>query len=100
MRFMDWLDLRDFGLDRHSAMLAEAARERQGRQGQQEATMNGLDRDGTAMEVVRAGTYQGRVANVVSSDDEEWCRRAGFAEREWRRLAFLRWLYRQGRLAV
>jgi hypothetical protein len=100
MMFMDWLDLRDFGLARYRAMLAEAARGRQGRQGQQEATMNGHDRDGTALDVAHAGTAQGSVANVAIGDDEEWCRRAGFTEREWRRLAFLRWLYRQGQLTV
>jgi hypothetical protein len=97
---MDWLDLRDFGLDRHRALLTDAARGWQRRQRRQEATMNGHDRDGTAMEAARAGTSQSRVADVALSDDEEWCRGAGFTEREWRRLVFLRWLYRQGRLTA
>ena len=96
----DWAELREFAVDRHRALLAEAAGGRQRRRRRQEATMNGQDRDGTAMEAARAGTSQSRVATVVIGDDEEWCLRAGFSEREWRRLAFLRWLYRQGHLAA
>ena len=30
--------------------------------------------------------------------EQEFCRLAGFTEAEWRRLVFLRWLYRSGRL--
>ncbi|HEX5505496.1 MAG TPA: hypothetical protein VFW96_22955 [Thermomicrobiales bacterium] len=32
------------------------------------------------------------------ADEDEWCRRAGFTPGEQRQLAFVRWLYRQGRL--
>jgi hypothetical protein len=96
----DWPELREFAVDRHHALLAEAAGGRQCWRRRQEATMNEQDRDGTATEAARAGTSQSQVATVAIGDDEEWCRRAGFTEREWRRLAFLRWLYRQGRLAA
>ena len=30
--------------------------------------------------------------------EQEWCRVRGFARRDWQRLVFARWLYRQGRL--
>jgi hypothetical protein len=30
--------------------------------------------------------------------EQEWCRVRGFSRREWQRLVFVRWLYRQGRL--
>jgi hypothetical protein len=95
MMFTDWLELREFGFARHRALLAEAARARQGRQRRGKATTNGHDRDGSASAATPANAVQVRVAGVAP-DDEEWCRRAGFTEAEYRRLAFLRWLYRRG----
>lgn len=36
---------------------------------------------------------------VYATDAEwDWARLTGFTQAEWRRLVFLRWLYRQGRL--
>ena len=42
----------------------------------------------------------GQPAGDEAGVDDEWLWRlhAGFSLREWRRLLFLRWLYRQGRL--
>jgi hypothetical protein len=100
MTFMEWLELHDLGLDRHRALLAEAAHERRVRLCLQDATMCGHGRGDTAEEAPIASMYQRQEANVVIGDGEAWCLRAGFTEREWRRLAFLRWLYRQGHLTA
>ena len=35
---------------------------------------------------------------MLLATELEWCRRAGFTRAEWRRLRFMRWLHRQGRL--
>jgi hypothetical protein len=39
-----------------------------------------------------------QAADEPITDDEAWRRRAGFTPEEYRRLVFLRWLYRRGRL--
>ena len=41
---------------------------------------------------------QSAVATASYVVEQEFCRGAGFTEAEWRRLVFLRWLYRTGRL--
>ena len=41
---------------------------------------------------------QSPVATAWYVVEQEFCRGAGFTEAEWRRLVFLRWLYRTGRL--
>ena len=33
-----------------------------------------------------------------STAEQRWCQLRGFSQREWRRLVFMRWLYRHGRL--
>ncbi len=35
----------------------------------------------------------------ATAAEQDWARLVGFTQAEWRRLVFLRWLYRQGRLA-
>ena len=37
-------------------------------------------------------------AAVLVGEAPAWAQQGGFSRREWRRLAFLRWLYRTGRL--
>jgi len=32
------------------------------------------------------------------TEEQEWCRQAGFSRLEWQRLSFTRWLYREGHL--
>ena len=34
----------------------------------------------------------------ATAAEQDWARLVGFTPAEWRRLVFLRWLYRQGRL--
>jgi hypothetical protein len=41
---------------------------------------------------------QSAVTTALYVVEHEFCRGAGFTEAEWRRLVFLRWLYRTGRL--
>ena len=38
------------------------------------------------------------MAAVLVGEAPAWAQQGGFSRREWRRLAFLRWLYRTGRL--
>lgn len=35
----------------------------------------------------------------ATAAEQEWAQLVGFTQAEWQRLVFLRWLYRQGRLA-
>ena len=47
------------------------------------------------LEVCNAG--EARATGELTAE-QEWCRVRGFTRREWQRLVFARWLYRQGRL--
>ncbi len=53
--------------------------------------------DGDAREVVTQSASQRDQAMPLAAE-LAWCRLVGFSEREWQRLCFMRWLYRQGRL--
>jgi hypothetical protein len=45
------------------------------------------------------GTDQHVATERLTTQEEAWwCQRFGFTPGEWRRLAFLRWLYHRGRL--
>ncbi len=46
----------------------------------------------------RDGEHRQPAAPHEPPPEREWPRRPGFTETEWRRLVFMRWLYRQGRL--
>ena len=61
--------------------------------------MRGHEWDRAALAALGAGTERTQAANEPITDDEAWRRRAGFTGEEYRRLVFLRWLYRRGRLA-
>ncbi len=60
--------------------------------------MHAHDWFGAAMPMAAAGTYQHQAADAPIVEDELWRQRAGFTTEEYRRLVFLRWLYRTGRL--
>ena len=53
--------------------------------------------DGDASEVVTQSASQQEQGMHLTAE-LAWCRIVGFSECEWRRLRFMRWLYRQGRL--
>lgn len=61
--------------------------------------MRGHEWDRAALAALRAGTERTQAANEPITHDEAWRRRAGFTREEYRRLVFLRWLYRTGRLS-
>jgi hypothetical protein len=89
----DWHQLRHDGIDRHRAFLAEAAQRHQMRRIRQEGRVLAGERYS-----IGAGVQPGGAAVVrwPGEDGAEGC--AVFTEREWQRLLFLRWRYRQGQL--
>lgn len=80
----NWQSLRHDGLDRHRALLAEGERHRRMRACRQPMRVDTRDLHDTAPAPLPC--------------EAEPTAPAQFTEREWQRLAFLRWCYRTGRL--